>query len=285
VADAAVEKLNALGVRHVLSDILVQELLTGVNKPEHDELLFQRARRFKIAPYRTNEYLKWEALLSSGAMRNAVADWFVLTDDLQAEANSHAIMARRIASGRVNSDQFDELSEATTPFLDAIGFSPKLEDSQNNLKALQNFLDWLGNLLPEENGLRGFNLSGDLAGDSKRLLDLIDPDALEGAKESNLLNESITDSEDRPYRVAAGLADFSTRRSLAHTLRDAEHMKTFVLHQAEIDFLQVDRAQLNQINRTNPPHRLAQLGLANRCFTAASLDEAVRVIESLLNAT
>jgi hypothetical protein len=33
-AEAAIHKLNALGVRHVLSDILVRELLTCANKPE-----------------------------------------------------------------------------------------------------------------------------------------------------------------------------------------------------------------------------------------------------------
>src|SRR5258708_3557602 len=145
-AEAAVDKLNALGVRHVLSDILVQELLTCANKPDRDELLFKRTQRFEIAPYRTNESLMWEALLSAGVERKVVADWFVLTDDLQTEANSHSIMARRIASGRVNSEQFDELSKATTPFLEAIGFSPKLEDSQNNLQALRNFIERLGNL-------------------------------------------------------------------------------------------------------------------------------------------
>jgi hypothetical protein len=49
-ADAAVDKLNVLGVRHVLSGILIQELLTCANKPEYDELLVKRAQRFEIAP-------------------------------------------------------------------------------------------------------------------------------------------------------------------------------------------------------------------------------------------
>jgi hypothetical protein len=193
-------------------------------------------------------------------------------------------MARRIAEGRVSSEHFEELLSATTPFLEAQGFSPKPEDYQNNLQALQNFIERLGNLLPE-GGLRDFNLSGDPAEDSKRLLNLLDPHSLEEAKESNLLNESTTMSEDRPYRVAAGLADAATRRNLGHTLRDSEHMKTFLLHQDEIDLLQVDRAQWNQINRRNPPHRLADLGLANRCFTVAFLDDAVRIIESMRNST
>jgi hypothetical protein len=283
-ADATVEKLNALGVRHVLSDILLQELLTSANKPDRDELLFKRTKRFGIAPYRTNENLMWEGLLSTGVARKAAADWFVLTDNLQTEAISHSIMARRMFSGRVNSEQFDQLSRATTPFLEEMGFSPKLEDSQHNIQALQDFIERLGNLLPEEIGLRNFKLSGDATEDSKRLLDLLDPDACKGAQESNLLNESTTASEDRPYQVASALADATTRRSLGHTIRDAEHMKTFVLHQDQIDFLQVDRAQLNQINRRNPPHRLAELGLANRCFTAASLDDAIRIIEAFLTA-
>ncbi len=213
-------------------------------------------------------------------MRKAVADWFVLIDDMQTEANSHSIVAHRLANGRLSLNQFNELNKAMTPFLDSIGFSPKPEDSEENLHVLQDFIERLGNILPEDVGLKGFTLSDDLSNDSKRLLDLLDPSVLEEAKESNLLNESTTNSEDRPYQVAAGRAARGIRRRLAHTLRDSQHMKTFVLHNKEIDLLQVERAQFNLINTTNPPHRLVELGLSNRCFTAATIEESVQIIEA-----
>ncbi len=46
-ANNAIDKLNALGVRHVLSEILIQELLTCTNKPEYDESLIKRTQRFQ----------------------------------------------------------------------------------------------------------------------------------------------------------------------------------------------------------------------------------------------
>jgi hypothetical protein len=65
------------------------------------------------------------------------------------------------------------------------------------------------------------------------------------------------------------------RKKLANTLRDGDHMAVFVQHADKIDFLQVDGAQMRQIARRTPPHRLAELGLDERCFTARSLQEAV----------
>jgi hypothetical protein len=126
-------------------------------------------------------------------MRKAVADWFVLIDDMLTEANSHSIMADRLASGWLSSEQFIELNKVTTPFLDAMGFSPKPEHSEENLHALQGFVE-----------------------------------------------------------------------------------------RQEMDLLQVDKAQFNLINNTNPPHRLVELGLSNRCFTAATIEESVQIIETTL---
>src|SRR5687768_12691167 len=121
-ANALVDKLNALGVRHVLSDMLVQELLSSVHRAQYDEALVKRAQRFELEPYRTNDFLTWEVLLSAGTVRKAVANAFVQIDDMLTAANSHSIMANRIDRGRVTPEQFSELSNATTPFLEAIGF-------------------------------------------------------------------------------------------------------------------------------------------------------------------
>ena len=56
----------------------------------------------------------------------------------------------------------------------------------------------------------------------------------------------------------------------------------FIQHQDEIDLLQVDKPDLVIINRANPKHRLADLGLAERCFSADSLMDAVAKVRQLI---
>jgi len=255
-ADEIVGKLNTLGVRHVLSEILIQELLSLGNKPHYDELLVKRVRRFELPPYCTNNYLTWEAILSSGDERRVMADLFKMIDEMLTEANSHSIMARRIGSKRISPEKLSELGKSTRPFLDSLGFSQNPDDSEENMQAVHRLAEAIVNLrdlLPDGTISGELEWSGNPMEDSKMLLGLLNPRALEEAKESDLLNESTTTSEDRPYQVAAGLADTTTRRNLAHTLRDSQHMKTFVLHKKEIDLLQVDRAQLNLIRKGSPP--------------------------------
>jgi hypothetical protein len=279
LANFVIQRLNELRIRHVLSDMLMRELLSCANKPEEDAVLVSRVSRLGLEPYLTNQYLCWSALLSSGPLRQNVANLFVGIDDMLTEANSHSIMANRFASGKLTAEQFEELSNATTPFLDEIGFSPN-QDPETNLRALQAFVDKLGELLPE--GSCGLKLSDNPEEDSQRLMDLLEPNALNEAKESSFLTQSTTATENRPYLVTTGRADANIRRNLGHTLRDSEHMKTFVLHSAEIDLLQVDRAQMNLIKAKSPIHRLSELGLAERCFTASSLNDVLEVIERMM---
>lgn len=284
-ANEILDKLNSLRVRHVLSEILIRELLSLANKPHYDEMLVKRVQRFELPPYCTNDYLTWEAILSSGDERRIVADLFSETiDEMLTEANSHSIMARRIASGKVSPENLSDLGKSTNPFLASLGFSQNPEDLEENLQAAQGLAEKMINLrdlLPEGTISGEIDWSGNPMEDSKMLLGLLNTRAIEEAKESNLLVDSTTTSEDRPYQVAAGIANARTKRSLANTLRDSEHMKTFVLHNDEIDLLQVDRAQLNLIKNVRPMHRLAELGLSERCFTVSSLYEVPRVIRKL----
>ncbi|HWS55840.1 MAG TPA: hypothetical protein VN228_16995, partial [Pyrinomonadaceae bacterium] len=92
------------------------------------------------------------------------------------------------------------------------------------------------------------------------------------------LQDSATNSEDRPFRVAAGTADAKVKGRLANTLRDTKRMLEFIKHDAEIDLIQVDRAQWEIINQTTPVHYLSTIGLANRCFVASSLVDAVKKV-------
>jgi len=74
-ANDIIAKLNALRVRHVISEILIRELLTLGNKPHYDELLVKRLQRFELPAYCTKDWLTWQVLLSSGDERQLVADY------------------------------------------------------------------------------------------------------------------------------------------------------------------------------------------------------------------
>lgn len=284
-ANQILDELNSLRIRHVLSDILIRELLSLGNKPHYDERLIKRVQRFELPPYCTEDYLAWEALLSSGDLRRFVADFFKKTiDEALTEANSHSIMGRRIASGRVSPENLSELANSTKPFLHSLGFSQNTEDLEENLQSAHTLAETIMNLkdlLPDGTISGELNWSGNPMEDSQMLLGLLNPRAVEEAEESNLLIDSTTTSEDRPYQVAAGIANASTKQGLAHTLRDSEHMKSFVLHKDEIDLIQVDRAQLNLIKNVHPIHRLVELGLSERCFSVSSLNEIPGLIRKL----
>ena len=74
----------------------------------------------------------------------------------------------------------------------------------------------------------------------------------------------------------------TSAKRLSNTLRDTEHMMFFVRHQNEIDLLQVDKAQHAIINRASPRHRLAELGLAHRCFSADTPLTATTKVRDLM---
>ena len=58
----------------------------------------------------------------------------------------------------------------------------------------------------------------------------------------------------------------------------------FVEHQNDVDLLQVDKAHEALINRSKPRHHLAELGLADRCFSADTPLAAVQKVRDLLSA-
>lgn len=88
--------------------------------------------------------------------------------------------------------------------------------------------------------------------------------------------------EDRPFHVAMGSATAKAKKRLSNTLRDAEHIMLFVNNNSEIDLLQVDRVQEEIIRRDKPRHRLSELGLADRCFSADSLTDVVETVREMI---
>jgi hypothetical protein len=285
LAKETINNLNTLRVRHVLSDVLFRELLSSKGRTAYDQTLVGRVKQLEIPPYCTSNYLTWDALLYSGLERNSIADLFKLLDKLLTKAHSHSIVARRIANEGLDANRLSELEKSMEPFLKENGFSLKPEDKEENLKSAQVFtekmINFLKEVIPNPPFSGELKFSDDPTENSKMLFGLLNPKDIEAIREENRLHDSVTYSEDRPYKVASGIADDNTETNLGNTLRDTERMKTFILHKDEIDLLQVDKAQMNIITAKSSKHRIADLGLSNRCFSAHSLSEVIETIRRI----
>ena len=283
-ADQIIRSLNALNIRHVISSVLIRELLTSKERNDLDEILVERVRQFRVTPYRTEGDLEWEVLLLAGQDRINMAELLRTLHDAMTVATSNSIMARR----EMNPKQQAELLKANRPVLEQWGVPEDLQ--QDNLAevmaAAKGIFDLASGIL---DGLgRSHHIEwpkdpspADLSELSERIKATLDPSAVAYVEEQNRIQDSSTRSEDRPYQVAIGAANPTSAKRLSNTLRDTEHMMFFVQHQDEIDLLQVDKAQHAIINQSSPKHRLAELGLAHRCFCADSLSKVIAKVRDL----
>ena len=94
------------------------------------------------------------------------------------------------------------------------------------------------------------------------------------------LQNSVTKNEDRPYKVAVDKASKNEVKNLGNSLGDTEHMLSFAMNKDEIDILQIDIPQ-SKIIKNNQSHKLTEMKLNNRCFTAVSLEEVIAKITKL----
>jgi hypothetical protein len=277
IAAQALNALNALNVRHVISDVIVRELLTSRDRTDLDEILVRRVRQFRLPPYLTRAGLMWEVLLLSGRERIAVADHLRDIHDKMAEATSFSIMARRETSH----EQTAKLLEAGKPELQQFGFPEDFEQNLPQVLAatkamLEGFgvqdLDWPENPTPDA-----------LLKLSEQIKGVLGASVVSRLEEEGRIQDSSTKTEDRPYQVATGTATDKTRKGLSNTLRDTEHIMLFVDHLNEIDLLQVDSVHEKIIKKTKPKHRLAELGLAERCFSADSISATVEKVRGFIS--
>ena len=279
-ATETINALNELNVRHVLSDVLLRELMARGNTPDYDKLLVKRVRQFRIPPYQTRDGLLWEILLYSGQDRVDYANTLQHLHDGMTLAESTSIMAQRATT----EEEMAAILGANRHVLDGLGFP---EDFQENMpqalsaikEMLNTFgidkLDWPENPTPDD--LR--KLSEQIL---ERGRDIFGHSQFDYVEEEMRVRDSSTETENRPYHVATDRASDDVRKRLGNTLRDAEHIALFIHHQTEIDYLQVDSKHENIIRRKNPVHRLAQLGLLERCFSAPSLLATVDKLRHLI---
>lgn len=279
-ATETINALNALNVRHVISDVLLRELMARGNTPDYDKVLVNRVRQLRIPPYQTRDGLLWEILLYSGQDRVDYANSLQLLHDGMTKAESTSIMAQRATT----EEETAAILGANRHVLDGLGFPEDFqEDMPQALSAIKEMLntfgidklDWPENPTPDD--LR--KLSEQIL---ERGRDIFGHSQFDYVEEEMRVRDSSTETENRPYQVATDCASDDVRKRLGNTLRDAEHIALFIHHQTEIDYLQVDSKHENIIRRKNPIHRLAELGLSERCFSAPSLLTAIDKLRELI---
>lgn len=274
-ADAVIEELRGLGVRPVLSHRIVQELMSSTRGPEANHRLHGRVTRLP-PPLSLADDLSWDILLADVPLQELYSGRLRDIDDKEADAHSMALIADR----KLNPEQQEAVEAAHGDLIAPL----KNEQGEITPDRLSAFVERLvANLHPlmEKQGIDPAAIldaaqSDDLVASHGAILDAIGPERLAKLHDSNALLRSVTATDNRPLEVAMGQT--KRRKKLANTYRDAGHMELFVEHRDVIDFLQVDGPQLQQINHKSPRHHLAALGLADRCFTAGSLDDVLDVL-------
>lgn len=280
LAAQTINALNALNVRHVISNVLLRELLSCGNKPELDKALVRRISQFKIAPYRIGDDLAWKALLLSGQDRLNYADLLLHLHDDMTKAESLSIMAERATSdeetGRILKSNQQVLQDSGFPDDFQQNMPQVLSAAKEMLSAFGiDDLEWPENPTPDD--FR--KLSEQIL---ERGRDIFGHSLFDQVEEARRIRNSSTETEDRPYQVATDSASDEVRKRLGNTLRDVEHIGLFVHNQRDIDFIQVDSKQEKIIRREKPAHRLAELGLLDRCFSAPSLSAVVDKVRELI---
>lgn len=297
LATKTIDALNDLQVRSVLSQPIVFELLKKSSKPDKDKILVERMNRFNISSYvaksqfsESGSSLSWNVLLLAGQEREFLSKSLIFIKDLQTEAESITIAIPR------NSQQEEKLSEASLDKLEEFGVLEnrdnfKNEDFEEGFKTILNILNQIilpqvDNLPPEmRSKVKEINFDGEAtvenaANIAQQLFDAIGTENREILRSHDELNLSVTKNENRPFKVAVGEASKNEMMKLGNTFGDTEHMILFTFNENEIDFLQIDIPQ-SKILKNNPSHKLVEMGLDRRCFTATSLEEIVQKVAEL----
>jgi hypothetical protein len=282
-AEKVISELNNLHVRHVLSGQVINELITGKGKEHWDRALVKRMHLFNVEPYRisssyfevakSSEEMSWDVLLLNGDLRVGLGDLFKSIHEMETIAKSFSISALNYSNklGEIDFAE-DENYSPEERIEKSLNFTSDLLSSLNSLNVMDDIdsitLDKNPENSPTENAI-------DL---QNQLLSFLGSEKLEKLEEDNQITNSIVSSDNRPHKVVTGEASPKEIKRLGNTYRDSNHISLFVAHKEEIDLLQVDSAQLNLINNSKETHRIVEIGLQERCFSASSLRETVEII-------
>ena len=271
-ANQVIESLNSLNVRHVVSTALVRELLNHEPRNILEEELVQRVSRFKVAPYNTEDYIGWHVFPQSE--QASVEE----SSDLQECRDETGPTTSTL---ELTSEQEAELKEAVEQALQQPAFSKESRQSDDEDFQMMSFTKEIVDKLRGELNMDWPDnpTLGDLLSMSKQLMD---PSVIARAAEQNFLPDGPFEFGDGPYKLVMGSNRYVGPEGSSYEPGDTQHIVLFIQHQDEIDLLQVDQRQQAIIDTAEPKHRLAELGLAERCFSADSLTDTVGKVRALI---
>lgn len=285
LAEQVLSRLKRLRVSYVLCPVVLRELLTFVGAPDAGPRLLARLDSLESSPRRLKTPADFRLLLLTGeARQNAAAD---IRDTNRAFTDAEA---------KAHLAHLSHETKYSQKVMEAFGFIdadlPSVEEHLNFARPrvegfVQLFRDFGLNdiatqLWEQFNKLDSVELSPEVGATIYELLHeglrKLSPYNYERATEQRRVSRPILEDDNRPFMIAKG--DEAALDKLGNTVRDIERMNLFILHQNEVDFLQLDGPQFRQMN-AKPSSRLRILGLDKRCFTAVSFDVVGDEVERL----
>ena len=269
-AREVVSALNALEVRPVLSFTLMRELMRSANRLEADAKLHALVSLFARPSFITTEHMSWDWLLATGEPRREFAETLARIDRSLVAAESAGVVANTTYPHGLKAAA-GASALANSPYIDANG---NLEITQLRDLLVQYF-DLLGIEVPDPLTLESVPIL------QAAVASRFAPGTLEAVETKNRLVASTVATDNRPYGVVLGTASEKSSEKLAHTFRDGSHMAEFARHADVIDVLQIDGPQYALLEK-DARHELRRLGLAERCFMAATPGDVVSWLREYL---
>lgn len=295
-ANETINSLNMLQVRHVLSSHVLVELLTHTKNSDKDKALFNRITKLEIPPFKilkttsnssmNAENLTWDGLLISGNNRHSLSSLFKSIYDLETMAESYSI----IASRELPRAQQEKLNEAILPFAESIGLN-KISEGDDPPEEFLSFINQLfsnvSHVLNQEQtdifSQIDFNIpvtQENAESIKNQLFNIIGQEDLKWLEEGGRVLNSVTKSDNRPFKVVTEEASPKEIKQLGNTYRDSANMLSFEKNESEIDLLQLDKAQISLLKVTGRNlHRFTEIGLSNRCFCTNSLKSTIEYLK------
>lgn len=257
-ASEVADRLTELDIQILVGPVVVDELITRTAHPDRDTLLLERLSRLRRPPV----HISWsgaslEALRLPGRERQALAAGIREMQERSARANIISVLPA-----------VRKLDVAAT--LEAVPELRRVPFVSRLVKIKQG--------APRSRVGRVAASAAKLVGTTAlRVLRSAMPRAVEEPLVAEEIRKVIFAGDKRRMEgVATGALPASV---IDNSDRDAKHMACFVVRRSLIDWVQVDRAQLNLIK--NPSHPIARLGLSNRVFAASDLFGTIAELDRL----
>jgi len=275
-----IRELNKFRVRHVVSDVIVRELLVRSNLAERDAILVNRIRQFEVDPYVTNPPWEWGDLLLKGDNRSQLSAIQKQYDNASTRAGVLGALARK----QENPERNAAIRNAIRSISEEIGLSTNpstaIPQVYERMKKVFRMVGEDISKLPSLPSTFDPEAMREFADGMKQF---IGEDKLRRAAMEEVIQDSVVGEDPRIVKVASGNASLKEEHRLKSEFRDCKHMLEFELHRDQIDLLQLDARQYNRMMESTPSHRFRENGLDCRCFFAGSLSEVVDKVVQLKN--